>query len=147
MTNITALTSIDHLDRLLPAALGFEHVFSTLDNATRILTATGTTSFPPVNVIKTDEYNFTVELAVAGYKQDEIEITSERNSLKIKGKKADTDERNYLVKGIAGRQFSRQFVLADTVVVRDATLADGILSIQLENVIPEEQKPRKIEIK
>ena len=147
MTNITTLTSMDHLDRLLPTALGFEHVFSTLDNATRILTATGSSSFPPVNIIKTDEYNFVVELAVAGYKQDEIEITSERNSLKIKGKKAEAEERNYLVKGIAGRSFSRQFVLADTIVVRDANLADGILSIKLENVIPEEQKPRKIEIK
>ena len=147
MTNITTLTSMDYLDRLLPTALGFEHVFSTLDNATRILTATGSTSFPPVNVIKQDDYNFTVELAVAGYKQDEIEITTERNSLKIKGKKSETDERVYLARGIAGRQFSRQFVLADTIVVRDAFLADGILSVKLENVIPEEQKPRKIEIK
>jgi len=147
MTNITTLTSslLNH-DRLLPSALGFDHVFSTLDNAAHLLTSTAT-SFPPVNVVKHDDYNFTVELAVAGYKRDEIEITSERNSLKVKGKKTETDERNYLVKGIAGRSFARQFVLSDTVVVRDADLADGILSIKLENVIPEEQKPRKIEIK
>jgi len=145
MTNITSLTSA-YFDRLLPTALGFENAFATLDNAAHLLTATQN-AFPPVNVIKHDDYNFTVELAVAGYKQDEIEITSERNSLKVKGKKAETDERNYLVKGIAGRQFSRQFVLSDTVVVRDAALADGILSIQLENVVPEEQKPRKITIK
>jgi molecular chaperone IbpA len=145
MTNITALTSA-YFDRLLPTALGFENSFAALDNAAHLLTATQN-AFPPVNVIKHDDYNFTVELAVAGYKQDEIEITSERNSLKVKGKKAETDERNYLVKGIAGRQFSRQFVLSDTVVVRDAALADGILSIQLENVVPEEQKPRKIAIK
>jgi len=145
MTNITALTSA-YFDRLLPTALGFENSFAALDNAAHLLTATQN-AFPPVNVIKHDDYNFTVELAVAGYKQDEIEITSERNSLKVKGKKAETDERNYLVKGIAGRQFSRQFVLSDTVVVRDANLADGILSIQLENVVPEEQKPRKIDIK
>jgi len=59
----------------------------------------------------------------------------------------DEDTREYLVKGIAGRKFARQFVLSDTVVVRDANLADGILSIELENVIPEEQKPRKITIK
>jgi len=146
MTNITTLASTYGLDRLLPTALGFENAFAALDNAAHLLTATST-AFPPVNVIKKDDYNFTLELAVAGYKQDEIEITSERNSLKITGKKAETDERNYLVKGIAGRKFSRQFVLSDTVVVRDAALADGILSIELENVIPEEQKPRKIEIK
>ena len=145
MTNITALTSA-YIDRLLPTALGFENAFATLDNAAHLLTATQT-AFPPVNVIKKDDYNFVLELAVAGYKQDEIEITAERNSLKVTGKKAETDERNYLVKGIAGRKFSRQFVLSDTVVVRDANLADGILSVHLENVIPEDQKPRKIEIR
>ena len=83
----------------------------------------------------------------AGYKEDEIEITAEKNSLKVTGKKTATDERTYIVKGIAGRTFSRQFVLSDTVVVRGAGIADGILSIELENVIPEEQKPRKISIK
>ncbi len=145
MTNITSLTSA-YFDRLLPTALGFENAFATLDNAAHLLTATQT-AFPPVNIVKTGEYTFNVELAVAGYKQDEIEITSERNSLKVSGKKTDEDTREYLVKGIAGRKFSRQFVLSDTVVVRDANLADGILSIQLENVIPEEQKPRKINIK
>ena len=146
MTNITTLTSHYGLDRLLPTALGFENAFAALDNASHLLTATQT-AFPPVNVIKKDDYNFILELAVAGYRQNEIEVTTERNSLKVTGKKVDEDTREYLVKGIAGRKFSRQFVLSDTVVVRDANLADGILSIQLENVVPEEQKPRKIEIK
>jgi molecular chaperone IbpA len=146
MTNITTLTSAYGLDRLLPTALGFENAFAALDNAAHLLTATSN-AFPPVNVIKKDEYNFVVELAVAGYKIDEIEITAEKNSLKVAGKKVEEDTREYLVKGIAGRKFARQFVLSDTVVVRDAALADGILSIQLENVVPEEQKPRKIAIK
>ena len=145
MTNITSLTSA-YFDRLLPTALGFENAFATLDNAAHLLTATQT-AFPPVNIVKTGDYTFNVELAVAGYKQDEIEITAEKNSLKVTGKKTDEDTREYLVKGIAGRKFARQFVLSDTVVVRDANLADGILSIELENVIPEEQKPRKISIK
>ena len=145
MTNITALTSA-YFDRLLPTALGFENSFAALDNAAHLPTASQS-AFPPVNIVKKDEYNFVVELAVAGYKQDEIEITAERNSLKITGKKGDEDTREYLVKGIAGRKFARQFVLSDTVVVRDAALADGILSLHLENVIPEEQKPRKIAIK
>ena len=146
MNNITSLTSA-YFDRLLPTALGFENTFAALDNASHLLTATST-AFPSVNIIKKDEYNFIIELAIAGYKQDEIEITAERNSLKVTGKKAEEEEtRNYLVKGIAGRKFSRQFVLSDTIVVRDASLADGILSIQLENVVPEDQKLRKIEIK
>jgi molecular chaperone IbpA len=145
MTNITSLTSA-YFDRLVPTALGFENAFAALDNAAHLLTATQT-AFPPVNIVKTGDYTFNVELAVAGYKQDEIEITAEKNSLKVTGKKSDEDTREYLVKGIAGRKFSRQFVLSDTVVVRNANLADGILSIQLENVIPEDQKPRKISIK
>lgn len=145
MTNITTLSSIP-FDRLLPSALGFDNVFATLDNAAHLLTTTAT-SFPPVNIVKTGDYTFNVELAVAGYKRDEIEITAERNSLRVTGKKSEKDEREYLAKGIAGRSFSRQFVLSDTVVVQGAELADGILSVQLENVIPEEQKPRKVEIK
>ena len=96
---------------------GFENTFAALDNASHLLTATST-AFPPVNIIEKDEYNFIIELAIAGYKQDEIEITAERNSLKVTGKKAEEEEtRNYLVKGIVGRKFSRQFVLSDTVVV------------------------------
>jgi molecular chaperone IbpA len=146
MTNITTLTSAYGLDRLLPSALGFENAFAALDNAAHLLTASQT-AFPPVNIIKTGDYTYNVELAVAGYKRDEIDITTEKNSLRVTGKKVDKDEREYLAKGIAGRTFSRQFVLSDTVVVRDANLADGILSIELENVIPEEQKPRKITIK
>jgi len=116
MTNITSLTSA-YFDRLVPTALGFENAFAALDNAAHLLTATQT-AFPPVNIVKTGDYTFNVELAVAGYKQDEIEITAEKNSLKVTGKKTDEDTREYLVKGIAGRKFS-----------------------------PEEQKPRKISIK
>ena len=146
MTNITTLTSAYGLDRLLPSALGCENAFAALDNAAHLLTASQT-AFPPVNIIKTGDYTYNVELAVAGYKRDEIDITTEKNSLRVTGKKVEKDEREYIAKGIAGRTFSRQFVLSDTVVVRDANLADGILSIELENVIPEEQKPRKIEIR
>jgi molecular chaperone IbpA len=146
MTNITSLASSYGLDRILPSTLGFDHVFATLDNAAHLLTSTAS-SFPPVNIIKTGEYTYNVELAVAGYKKDEIEITAEKNSLRVIGRKTDKDEREYLAKGIAGRSFSRQFVLSDTVVVQWAELADGILSIALENVVPESQKPRKVEIK
>lgn len=138
------LTSANVLnyDRLLTSTLGFDRIFNILENTT--LT---TTAFPPVNIIKVDDDNFVIELAVAGYKQNEIEISSELNSLKVVGKKEEKDERTYISKGIAGRSFSRDFTLADTIVVRKANLSDGILSIHMENVIPEGKKPRKIEIK
>lgn len=138
--------NFDNYNRIIPSALGFENVFAALDNAAHLLT-TSQTAFPPVNVIKADEYNFVIEMAVAGYKRDEIEITAEKNSLKVAGKKEGEDDRNYITKGIAGRKFTRQFVLSDTIVVKGADLADGVLTIKLENVIPEEQKPRKISIK
>lgn len=134
-----------HFNRYLPAALGFDRMFDILDHATDAL-KTSNAGFPPANIVKLDDYNFVIELAVAGYKLDEIEIHAERNSLKISGKKFENDDRNYLIRGIAGRSFERKFVLADTVVVGNATLVDGILSVELQNVIPEEQKPRKVAI-
>lgn len=145
-SNITAPTwSTSFLDNYLPSTLGFDRVFETLDHAQNIINS-GNLSFPPVNVIRVDEYNYTIELAIAGYADDEVEISSADNLLTITGKKAEKDDRKYLVKGIAGRSFQRSFLLADTIVVRDASLKDGILSVRIENVIPEERKPRKIEI-
>lgn len=130
-------------DRYLPSALGFDRVFDVLDHAADV-TNSANLAFPPVNIVKVDEYNYAVELAIAGFAEDEITVETEKNTLKISGKKAEKDERAYLVKGIAGRSFFRHFVLSDTMVVRDAALKNGILTVSLENVIPEEQKPRKV---
>jgi molecular chaperone IbpA len=144
MTNLNVWDHT-HLNRFAPSAVGFDRMFEVLDHVADIVGNSNTT-FPPVNVVKVEDYKYNIELAIAGYKMEEIEITAAKNSLKIEGKKIDKDEREYLVKGIAGRSFSRTFVLADTVVVRDAVLADGILTVSLENVIPEEQKPHKVTI-
>ena len=132
-------------DRCFPAAIGFDHVFDVLDRAADIANNSNN-AFPPINYIKVDEFNYLVELAIAGYTEEEVTVETEKNLLKISGKKADKDERAYLIKGIAGRSFYRQFVLPDTMVVRGADLSDGILTVKLENVIPEEQKPRKVQI-
>lgn len=139
------MTNLMSLDRYLPATLGFDRMFDVLDHATDLVNNSNT-AFPPVNIVRVGESNYLVELAVAGYKEEEIEISTEKNTLKISGKKSDKDERTYFVKGIAGRSFTRQFVIADTIVVGNATLADGILSVELENVVPEAQKPRRIAI-
>ena len=144
MTNLNVWDHT-HLNRFVPSTVGFDRMFEVLDHVADIVGNSNTT-FPPVNVVKVEDYKYNIELAIAGYKMEEVEITAAKNSLKIEGKKIDKDEREYLVKGIAGRSFSRTFVLADTVVVRDAVLADGILTISLENVIPEEQKPHKVTI-
>ena len=133
-------------DKYLPSTLGFEHFFDIMDRAADIVNSTNTT-FPPVKVVAVDTNKWVIELAVAGYKKEEVDVSVEKNSLKIVGKKADKDERQYLAKGIAGRQFTRVFLLADTVIVNDAVLADGILSVYLENIIPEEQAARKVKVK
>lgn len=134
------------LDKYLPSTLGFEHFFDILDRAADVVNTTNTT-FPPVNVVVQEDNKWVIELAVAGYKKEEVDVSVEKNSLKIVGKKADKDERQYLAKGIAGRQFTRVFLLADTVIVNDAVLADGILSVYLENIVPEEQAARKVKVK
>jgi molecular chaperone IbpA len=101
--------------------------------------------YPPHNIIKTNDYEYTVELAVAGFKQDELSIIVEDGVLIITGtQKADTNNTIYLHKGISTKDFRKTIRLTDTVVVKDAHFVDGILSVYLENVIPESRKLRKI---
>ena len=141
-------------ERYLPTTLGFDTVFNALDNAADFIQA-NTHAFPPVNIIKEGENTYYLEMAVAGYSEDEIEVLTEKNALKINGKKVEEKSqidqavdgepvRSYIVKGIAGRSFQRTFIMSDTVQVKEAGLKDGILTVKLENVIPEEKKPRKI---
>lgn len=142
MTNLNAFPS---LDRLLPHTFGFDRVFDMIDEAANLANSSNL-AFPPANIVQVDDTNFVIELAIAGYKKDEIDITLEKNNLTISGKKADKDERKFLVKGIAGRSFTRTFVVLDTVEIEDAVLTDGVLSIYLKNNLPT-HPVRKIAIK
>src|SRR6056300_1484847 len=104
--------------------------------------------FPPHSIIKLDDQKYVVELAVAGFDEDEIDITVEDGVLKIAGEKKETeDEIEYLHKGIGTRSFIKTIKLVDTVEVHGAQYKNGILKIGLENVIPEHKKPKKVEIK
>jgi molecular chaperone IbpA len=109
------------------------------------------TTYPPYNVIKHDENTFSIELAVAGFKEGDIEITLEKNQLSVTGNKAKSisgtePETVYLVHGISSRSFERTFTLAEHVSVSGAVTEAGILTINLERVVPEESKPKKIQI-
>lgn len=132
---------------LYHSTLGFENFF---DEVEKMLSATDiktNTSFPPHNIVKVDDYHYVVELAVAGYTKDEIDITVDDGHLVIKGNKEDKDKDvNYLHRGIGLRSFTKTLKIADTVEVRGAEYKDGILRLGLENIIPENKKPRKIEI-
>ena len=106
--------------------------------------------YPPYNVIKQDEDHFVIEVALAGFGQDDIEVTSHNGVLTINGDKieaiADDITHDYLHKGIGNRKFRRTFNLADHVEVKDANMENGILSVKLERNVPEELKPRNIPV-
>lgn len=132
---------------LAHTTLGFERFFDDVEKLLSVDVTKATQSFPPHNIIKLDDTHYVVELAVAGFSKNEIEITSEDGTLTIKGEKKEKDiEVTYLHRGIGTRSFTKQLTIADTVEVKGAEFEDGILRIGLENVIPEHKKPRKIEI-
>jgi len=105
-------------------------------------------NYPPYNIRKIDELKYSVDLAIAGFGKKDIEITYADNVLTIKSKKKESnDEKNILHQGISGRSFKRTFALADDIIVTDAIVKDGLLSIELEKIVPESKKSKVIEIK
>ena len=132
---------------LLPSTVGFDRLLSTLDEALNIPEKV-LTSYPPYNIAKISEHRYVIELAVAGFKREEIDITLEDNKLTVQGnaKKDEDGNKTYYHRGIALRNFTRVFTLADTVVVNSADLVDGMLVVELQNIIPENKKPRKISL-
>lgn len=133
---------------LLPATVGFDRLLSTMEEFDNMFANTKTPTYPPYNIVKENDTEYTIEIAVSGFKRDDIEVTTEGNKLYVNGsiKTAQTEDRNFLHRGIGTRDFSHKYTVADTVVVKGADLVDGLLVIKLENIIPEEKKPRKIEI-
>ena len=102
--------------------------------------------YPPYNIVKINERDYAIEIAVAGFRRDEIDITSEGNKLTVTGKFKSEPMGEYLHKGIANRDFRHEFTLAETVIVASADIENGLLLIKLQNVIPAEKLPRKIQI-
>jgi len=145
------LNKIPHFDPfsfpdLTKTAIGFDDVFKKLNQITESLPKIPT--YPPYNIRKIDETKYVIEVAVAGFGSQDIEVEIEDGTLTIKGStNASTfPASEYLFKGIADRAFTRKFSLADTVVVKNADLMNGMLKIMLERFIPEEKKPKKIKI-
>jgi molecular chaperone IbpA len=143
MTNLS-LRSLD-IPSIHKFAVGFDNMF---DELLRNTTQQASSNYPPYNVIKHSEDKFTIELAVAGFKEGDISVQIEKNQLTVSGDQATelNSEREYLHRGISARNFTRVWTLADNVEVKGAEVANGILTINLERYIPEEQKPKKIAI-
>ena len=129
---------------VLLSSVGFDRLIDAIEEMSSGETFNKAQSYPPYNIIKQNERDYTIEIAIAGFHQDEIDITAEGNKLTVVGKVKSTPAGQYLHKGVANRDFTHDFTLAETVVVRSADIQNGLLMIQLENVIPEEKLPRKI---
>lgn len=143
MTQFT-LHTID-LPSLHRHAVGFDNLFEQLHRTFANSKTDG--NYPPHNVVRLDDTHYVIELAVAGFAESEIDVELKENVLTVKGEKVKKDEDvEYLHKGISARNFVRTFPLAEHIEVRGATVQNGILAIALEQVIPEEQKAKKIAI-
>ncbi len=133
------------LTPLLRATVGFDRMMNLLDSATRI--DEGALSYPPYNIEKTGDDDYRIVMAVAGFGEDELDITVKVNSLTVAGKKDKAEDKvKYLHRGIATRGFERRFDLADHIEVTGAKLENGQLYIDLVREIPEAMKPRSIKI-
>ena len=155
MVTTQAISNIfDHFDRnlLTPYAVGFDRVFDRLNNYVVHQNHMTPTGFPPYNIRKDGDYNFVIELALAGLSKDDLEVEVADGTLTVRSvePKHEEDDGGYpelVHRGISFRKFSRSWTLADDVVVNAAKMKDGMLTIHLEHVIPEEKKPRVINIK
>ena len=150
MTNNKALSIFN---QLRPVTVGFDNVFDHFESMFdegmfRMPTAT---NFPPYNIVKTGEYTYDVELALAGFSKNDIEVHYENNMLTVKSKQKDKSEAKdsdgVIHRGISKRWFSKSFTISDDVEIKGAELKDGLLKVSMERIVPEGKKARSIEVK
>jgi molecular chaperone IbpA len=141
---MTRLTTLD-LPNFHRATIGFDRMFNELER--QFANSPNGNGYPPYNIAQVNDDEYMISLAVAGFGMDNLSIEQEKNILTIEGTTPKGDEDvNYLHKGIAGRNFRREFTLADHVEVVDASLKLGMLNIHLKREVPEELQPKKIKI-
>ena len=137
------LTTMPNLDKFF---VGFDDQFNRMaklhDDFTKNIP-----NYPPYNIKKTGDNTYVIELAVAGFAKQDIEIEFADDKLIIKGNTKDDESSDFLFKGIAARNFTRTFVLDDQIEIKDAAIFNGMLKIALERIIPDHKKPKKIEVK
>ena len=146
MVTSKALSLFDNFNQLTPYAVGFDRVF---DNLTRYVDNNATsTGYPPYNIRKEGDYNYVIEMALAGFAREDLEIEVADGVLTIRSvkEKSDDDVSN-IYRGISYRKFVRKFTIADDIVVNGAKMENGMLSVDLERIVPEEKKHRLIEVK
>ena len=130
-----------HINSLTPYSIGFDTVFD------RLSQNIDNSSYPPYNIRKVGEFDYTIELALAGFSKKDIEVKVVDGVITIKSIKENSEDDETLYRGISYRKFTKKFSLADDMEVKGAKLDNGLLSIDLERIVPEEKKPRTIDIK
>ena len=131
------------LERFMGLSVGFDSMFHRLMHSP----TQQDTGYPPYNIRKVDEYNYIIEIALAGFSEDDIEVEVSDGTLTVRSKESkDTADEQYVHRGIAKRIFSKAWTLSDDMVVKSAEFTNGLLNISLEKIVPEEKKPRIIPI-
>ena len=138
---MTRITTLD-LPQLYRNSIGLDSIFDSLLGRIEH----NQSNYPPYNIVKSDDDNYTIELAIAGFGQGDIDIQVKEGELIIKGEKSEDEESQYLHHGIGTRKFTRTFNLAEYVEVKSADVENGILKVALERNIPEAMKPKSIAI-
>ena len=136
-----SISLFDHINSLTPYSIGFDTVFD------RLSQNIDNSSYPPYNIRKVGGFDYTIELALAGFSKKDIEVKVVEGVITIKSIKENSEDDETLYRGISYRKFTKKFSLADDMEVKGAKLDNGLLSIDLERIVPEEKKPRTIDIK
>jgi len=148
MVTNRAMSLFDHFNQLAPFTVGFDRIFHNLNRYVEKDHRTSVNAgYPPYNIRKEGDFNFVIEMALAGFSKKDIEVEVVDGSLTVRSVKENADDDSTVYRGISYRKFERQFSLADDVLVKNASLENGMLTISLERVVPEEKKPKLIEVK
>ena len=143
---VRTLSLLDNFNQLTPYAVGFDRVFDTLNRY--VDNNVNSTGFPPYNIQKVGDFKYQIDMALAGFSKDDIEVEVADGTLSVRSdKKEELDDEFTYHRGISYRKFERKFTLAADLVVNGAKLENGMLTIDLERIVPEEKKPRLISVK
>jgi|TARA_Y100000296_G_C5082082_1_gene210468 molecular chaperone IbpA len=145
MVTSKTVSLFDNFNQLTPYAVGFDRVFDTLNRY--VDNNVQSTGFPPYNIRKEGEYSYVIEMALAGFGKEDIQVEVAESTLSIRSVKENPEDDATQYRGISYRRFERKFTLADDLVVNGANLENGMLYIDLERVVPEEKKPQLITVK
>ena len=141
----TNLSLFDNFNQLTPYAVGFDRMFNRLNDYANHQTQS--TGFPPYNIRKVADFEYCIEMALAGFSKKDIEVEVADGVITVRSIKDNDDSEELLHRGISYRKFVRKFTIADDIVVNSAKLENGLLHISLEQIVPEEKKPRLITVK